>query len=139
MNKPLTIITITLSCVLCAAVVSAYKNPTSAFPTDTDVVPVTIGRANQIKAGGLSVHAFTANNAEFKDIVIVEKNVRGGTIGTLGNSTVEFGDWDTKTPAVSVVVQDDTKTNDVLSSDLLKGTGQRPVCADASGMVFECI
>ena len=138
MKKYIPFFMLTIALASLAVVASAYSSR-PVFPASTDVVPVTTGDADQTKTGGLSVDAFVAKNAEFKDMIMVEGGViRGGTIGNTNDSTVYFGDWATQKQSVSIVVASDAKTNTVLTSDILQGVGERPTCADSSGMISIC-
>lgn len=138
---------ITLPLLAIAVGVSAYSNP-GTFPTDTDVVPVTIGVANQVKLGGLGVTEFIArDNAAFNGTMFVSGLVRGGDLCTASScpdSTVTFGD---STTTVELGISDivdaanpsatrGTLTTEALSTARAGGSGLRKTCSNGGQIVL---
>jgi hypothetical protein len=121
--------------------VGAYSNP-PAFPTDTTVVPVTTGTADQSKTGGLGVTTFIArDDAVFAKTMYVSGIIRGGSVCGTGcpDSTVNVGDSSSTVElAVSNVV--DAANPDArygtLTTEALKGSGTRKTCSDGGKVVL---
>jgi hypothetical protein len=131
----LQIIGLSLFAVLIASVASAYTPPSAAAPAGNTDGPLTVGSANQIKAGGLTVGTFQAReNAYFDKNVLFNGLIRGGTPNAA--APVKIGDSAAKT---SVALSGTMNIDGYYQSDSLKtGGGKKPLCSDDNGVLYIC-